>query len=294
MSDNRRPNPASSTREILRRQYRAIFPQSGVWQYNRLPLYSEKLPFLVLWSQKAASTNVLKWFFHHIGLLETALQYRRFAHHYENDIFKRAPGYVRSVRAAIDNKNIDAVKFVRDPAARAFSSYLFLNRPLLFEPTDDLGFYWRRRVLRFIHGRNCPLDALFSFTDFLVWLNEAAPRHIDGHLARQYTTIEDRVAGRMKIFQIEAFDEATRSIEERYALPVTPRDQMQKIQSATHHNDKNAGADTLDRIIHEGLPNRETNPLPLPVFDTQTMRDYPRVAELIRAYFADDYCAYGY
>jgi len=281
-------------RAALRRQYRASFPQSGMWQYNRLPLASEKLPFVLLWSQKAASTVVLKWFFLKTGLLEDALRYDSFVHVYETDIFKKRPGYARAVKKALENNALPVIKFVRDPAARAFSSYLFLNRPLLFSPTDDPAFYWRRRALRHVRGANAPVDSVFSFTEYLSWLNEDLRADIDGHLAQQYTKIEEQLGARLQICHAELLDDAITAIEKRFSLPQTSEDTLNGIRESNHHRNKDPRADTLERIINEGLPNPASTRLLLPEFDSKTMQAYPHVKSLISAYFADDYRAYGY
>lgn len=281
-------------RAALRHQYRAIFPQSGMWQYNRLPLISETLPFLLLWSQKAASTVVLKWFFLKAGLLEEALRYNSFVHVFETEIFKKRPSYAHAVKKALENDGLPVLKFVRDPAARAFSSYLFLNRPLLYSLTDDPAFYWRRRALQYARGANAPVDSIFSFTEFLSWLNEEARPDIDGHLAPQYTKIEEQLGTRLQIYRAEMLDEAIAEIETRFALPRTSDEELNAIRESKHHRPKDPRADTLERIINEGLPNPATTRLRLPEFDTATMQAYPKVKALISAYFADDYRAYGY
>lgn len=283
-----------SLRAALRDRYRAVFPHTGVWQYNRLPLYSDKLPFIILWSQKAASTVVLKWFFQRIGLLETALEYNSFAHVYETEVFKKRPGYVRSLKAAIADKNIGVIKFVRDPAARAFSSYLFLNRAPLYTLSDDPAYFWRQRILRYAYGADARADSVFSFTTYLEWLNEAAPRDIDGHLAPQFTSIESSLEERLQIYRAEKFDELIKAIEECFSITATPGEEIEPLRELTHHRPKFLRADTLDEIVNEGLPNPAQRRVSIPKFNSRTMQNYPQLKELIGAYFTDDYRAYGY
>lgn len=69
---------------------------------------------------------------------------------------------------------------------------------------------------------------------------------------------------------------------------------MEPLRESSHHRPKFLRADTLDLIINEGLPNPATTRLSVPKFNSMTMQSYPRIKELIGAYFADDYRAYGY
>lgn len=282
-------------KSAARRALRAAWPLGGIWRYNRLPHLHPAVPFVVLWSQKAASTTVLKWFFDKAGLLETALAYDPFAHHYETRIFKQQPGYADAVRRALRDPAVPVVKFVRDPAARAFSGYLFLNRGMLFdEDCKDPAAYWRREAVRFARGPGAKASAIFSFNEYLRWLKDSTPRDLDGHLAPQFTGIERPLGDRLSIFRIETIDEAFADLERRHGLPASAADAATAIGTATHHREKLQGADTLARILRDGLPDPRAEALALPEFDTAITQDHPETRDLILSVFAADYAAYPY
>ena len=263
-------------------------------ELNRLPHYHERLPFIVLWSQKAGSTAVLRWFFEKTGLLEVALKHHPFVHRYESEVLKNEKSYAQKVRTVIQNKELPAVKFVRDPAARAFSGYLFLNRPLLFESTNDPAFYWRMHVLRFTKGKAASPDMRFSFNDYLLWLIEGAPRFLDGHFARQKTNMEEKFGDNLDTYKIETLTDAFRAIENRFILSLTPERKLNELAFSTHHIEKHADADTLEMVLREGLPNPADQSVKIPVFSSKIMQTHPDTAELIKTYFAADYKSYGY
>lgn len=68
-------------------------------------------------------------FFYQIDLLQTALNYNPFIHHYEHDIYKSTPAYDVRLGIALRDKQKETFKLVRNPFKRAVSSFVSLIAP---------------------------------------------------------------------------------------------------------------------------------------------------------------------
>ena len=151
---------------------------------QRLALWHPELPLIVLWSQKSGCTTVVKWVLYQVGELEAAERHSNWVHDYENQVFKARTGYRDGLKQALrDGRPV--VKFVRDPAARAYSGYLELCNPRVVRSAFWQGL--RRQVLAHLapaHAVN--LDYTFSFHDFVGWLES----NIEKLLARERTALE--------------------------------------------------------------------------------------------------------
>ncbi|GEM_PF-2897726 len=275
----------------LRRQY---LDRTGVKQYDRIPLYDPRLPMIVLWSQKAGSTTAVKWYFEKLGLFDEALAYHHFAHRYEMEVFKKRTGYSRDLKAALTDASLPVVKFVRDPAARAFSSYVFLNVQAKPEKAAYPVYYWRRRVLHAVHGAVDEFKKPFSFLDYLRWLAGADPNSLDGHLAPQVTALEKRLTERLTIVRIEDLPQGFADLEKRFGLSPADPKKAELISTSHHHYPKDADRRRFEHILQEGLEPPIQEGADMPPVTTKMLADYPEAYDLVNTVFAEDYHAYGY
>ncbi len=276
------------------RLYRRLWlDRSGIRQFGRVPLFDPGLPVIFLTSQKAGSTSALKWYFDKLGILEEALSFHPFAHTYEQQVFKKRPGYESDVRRALQTPDIPVVKFVRDPAARALSGYNFLTRQS--DPaTRALQIsYWRRRMVAWVHGQDADIETRVSFLEYLRWLASENPRSLDGHLGPQRLDLEAGLGGRLQIVKIEHIPEAFDDLEARYGLAVSSEENQKKILSSKHHNEKSTQAASLEKLMRVGLEVGRVGKN-TPKFDTSRLAEFPEAEELIRRVFAADYAAYAY
>lgn len=85
-------------------------------------IYDKNNKVIMLWSPKSGCTVSLQAMFESMNLLEEALQYYKFVHKYRMDIFYKKYGVVDLALL----KQCYAFKIVRNPYARAVSSYLHL------------------------------------------------------------------------------------------------------------------------------------------------------------------------
>lgn len=278
----------------LYRLYQTRFQNTGVHQYNRVPLFDRRLPFVLLWSQKAGSTTVLKWFFDKLGLLDEALRYHHFAHIYELEVYKKRSGYADDVKKALRDPDTPAIKFVRDPAARAFSGYLVLCAKAEFESNEYPSHYWRGRLIKWVYGSSGDFDARVSFMDYLKWLAQENPLFLDGHLAPQYTDIEEELGDRLSIYRVEDLPDAFAAVERRFGLKPFDPAQQDRIVTSGHHYRKDDCVDVFETVLNEGVNTPVRPGDPIPKVTTGMLQAYPEAMELVRARFANDYRAYGY
>lgn len=231
------------------------------------------------------------WFFHHAGLLEKARAYDPFAHRYEQDIFLKANGYFAGLKRAVREK--PAVKLVRDPGARAFSSYLALHDARATADPRDHRTSIRRKIAQ---QANKPFtaDMRLSFSEFLAWAAQVDHRRIDGHEARQKNLYEDSLPrGIEHIIKLEGAEADIPGVEKALGLVPSTPEQIIDLGTSQHYVKKiDAEAPTIDEIMNEGV----TMPRPgrQPKITTQTIAAYPEAHRDLILAFGPDYEAYGY
>jgi hypothetical protein len=190
------------------------------------PLYHPDLGMIIYSSPKAGSTVITAIFFQAIGELDNALALNRFVHKYEHQIYMKRDGYKQAVVDAA-KRQTPALKFVRDPLARALSMYLELTRTSAIDgPTKPWFYDYRRRIIREVHGTDDPYYG-FSFREFLDWRAEQENDQINRHLQEQTRPVADAFLKPtiIKVEEIRAelrrfpkLDEAYRVVESRGLL----------------------------------------------------------------------------
>lgn len=256
---------------------------------NRLPLYHPSLPFVLLWSEKAACTTVVKWFFLQVGLLEEALAYRPWVHEYENQVFKAQPGYVESVLQALQS-GVPAVKFTRDPFARAYSGYLEICRTAVVTVKGHWARPVRRRILRALLGTDVEIEYAFSFRQYVEWLCHQDVAGLNSHLSPQYLPRDDYFD--VRVAQVESLREALAELEREAGCKQSLPDEL---LVSGHHHTKSS---TLSRhqqlaMLELAVPLRRPESFHLPGFDRELARGTEYETKLARM-FGEDIGRYGY
>lgn len=268
---------------------RSLIPHRGFREHQRVPLWHPDVPFVLITSQRAGSTLGTAWFLHHAGLLEEAKALDTFVHRYEQDVFLRQADYMDGLKAALEEKPV--FKLVREPGARAFSSYLHLHSPQAEDPKDH-RFTLRRRILRSI-GKPTTLQTPLPFTAFLRWLASCDHDRIDGHEARQVNRYEAELpGGRPEPIKLEYAMSALPKIEEALGLPVTPQSQLKALGASGHYIPRQGPEGRIAEILDVGLtvPRSGT----FPVIETRTLIPYPEAHAALVSAFENDYLAFGY
>jgi hypothetical protein len=257
----------------------------------RTPLYDPSFPYILMWSQKAGCTTVVKWFFAQLGLLEEAQAHSRWIHDYEGQIFKRRPGYRRQLAAAMRSGDHTVVKVVRDPMIRAPSGFLVLAErgAVISHRWHWTQSHWERVDAWLAARGKDPAEGL-SFIDHLAMVEEAeaeAAHSINPHLSPQYVSGEDDVIDR--IVPIERFAEWTAEVS---AEPGVKRIDMTTIADSSHHH--RTSAERTDALGERP----ETIPIPRGaysdgLFPSSRAFVNARTIPLIKAAYGIDFDAYG-
>jgi len=255
----------------------------------RPPLYHPDFPVVVMWSQKSACTIAVKWFFHHLGLLDEALDHHRWIHNYENDVFKARTGYLDECRAAIE-AGTQVIKFVRNPLERAFSGYLETCNRRVLSDSDHWSTRVRGAVLSHLTGGQQPLEYTYSFNQFCDWLASQCLEALDPHLAPQWEAVENMLS--VQAVRIDDPGNAFLRVEEEFGLPSSAG--MKKVHSSPHHHRKVTKPDAdIVRLMHLGIPVQRDRSFEF--YDaTSAAIAKSDVARQLAALYRTDFDAYGY
>src|SRR5262249_41777851 len=90
------------------------------------PLINPDAKFVVIFSAKSACTNVLIWFFHHLGHLKAARDFHVWPHEYRVRVYYHSQLYQRAYKS--DFSEFKVVRVVRDPYERAASGFRHIVR----------------------------------------------------------------------------------------------------------------------------------------------------------------------
>jgi hypothetical protein len=171
------------------------------------PLVDPRNRLLVIFSPKSACSNVVVWFFHHLGHAQAARDYHPFPHRYRLDVYYRSELYRAACEGDLNGYRV--VRVVRDPLQRAVSAY----RHLLSRPNAGLP----RRV-----GMTHIARKGLSFSDYIKFLEGLDLNNCDRHFAVQRHPIEDvvRVTDLINVSREDLYARLG-EIEDRIGLPRT-------------------------------------------------------------------------
>lgn len=268
---------------------RGAFPHQGYREHHRVPLWHPKVPFVLLTSQKAGSTLGTAWFFHHADLLREARAHDDFVHHYEQDVFLRRDAYFEGLEEALRTKPV--LKLVREPGARAFSSYMALHTTEALGRRDHRSSI-RRKIARHAGLRN-GADGPIPFRAFLSWVAETDHQRLDGHEARQTNLYEDNLpSGPPQPIKLEEASKALPAIEAKFDLPISSQSQLQGFGASTHYVPKSDDSGLADIVMTEGLPLPRRGKAPR--MTTKVIAQYPDAYTDLKRAYGEDYRRYGY
>lgn len=258
----------------------------------RTPLHHAQVPFILCWSQKSGCTAILKWFFYHAGLMDAALEYRKSnnklqIHNYENDVFKSRDNYKQELVAAIIAGK-PAIKFVRCPYQRLFSSYMQLNnvRFLLRKKSgqNTPGMKLRQGVIDFLHGEDADFESPIAFQGYLHWLKQQPPGTLDPHHAPQWTLLDEAIP--LTYYRLEDFNQSVDILEQQFSLKKSST--VRNRFSSGHHLEKQqlSAQDAL-QFLYDAPALNEFSSVSLPVV-TSDLLESTELAPLINELFEKD------
>ncbi len=191
----------------------------------RKPHYHRNFPLILFWSQKSGCTSLANWFFYQIDLLQTALNYNPFIHHYEYDIYKSTPAYDVRLGIALRDKQKETFKLVRNPFKRAVSSFVSLIAPPYVENPE-----WQP-IRKFLYqDENSPKG--ISYKQFLYYLlaKDAHTDDMNPHFTQQYILGEEAYV--TNYIYLEDFDQEMQKLESHFELKSAP---INKLSTSWHH-----------------------------------------------------------
>lgn len=259
---------------------------------QRPPLWQAGFPFVLCWSHKAASTALAHWFFAQIGSPhlppgdpEAVRRYRGLGiHAYQFKVHCAEPGYLRRVHGAM--QAVPVIKFLRDPAARAFSAFLAIRREAVLRKPDFWGARVNAEVIRFLGPVPVERGVSYRFGDFLDWLEATPPAAQNNHVRAQRLGWESEVARRL--LPIEGLAEVLAALEGEFALPALAS--RPGLLESGHHRGKRAAPapEVLERLLQAPVGAGDFERETPPTVDTAALAG-TRLGERLRALFARDY-----
>jgi len=280
-------NPARTNFVVATRDSSELRPQL---LRLRRPLYHPDFPFIILWSQKAACTTVVKWFFLQVGLLDEAQKYHSWVHRYEGDVFKNRPTYIEDMYEAVKNGK-PIVKFVRDPYTRAYSSYLSVCSAQSIGSDGHWTISSRQQIAGDLAGSASATEYAFSFRQFLQWLAAQRGNKVNPHIRMQHAPRDEYLSYRY--YKIEKLADNFRILEQEFNLPHSVSDHADILESGHFHKKAEFDLQTARALLDLAVPVQRSNDFPYVSFDREIARgtDYDR---LIRECFYRDLKRYDY
>ncbi len=244
------------------------------------PLISRQHKTILAFSAKAGCTFAVKWMFRHIGLLAAAEAHHPWVHRYRTNVYYSSREYQLAREDVVAHpQQYRVVKVVRDPFARAVSSYVAANTTGHVD--TELSDFLQREVSR---------RARFSFREFVDFLADIDLAAANIHHRLQSHPI-DRVAQELDLgLRVVRLEESMQRLPEVEDILGLPRFDLQLIRESPHHtqHDPNVAnrfyADTRFEIFGQ----RGVTMPPYTAFYRQELLD--RIDDLYRV----DVVGFGY
>ncbi|MEQ9315283.1 MAG: hypothetical protein RLN72_05480 [Henriciella sp.] len=255
----------------------------------RIPLHHKDFPFVVMWSEKAGCTSLVKWFFWHVGLLDSALEHHPWIHNYENEKFKSRSGYVQECIKVIEAGK-PVIKFVRNPYRRTFSGYLELCNPKVAQNGPHWTKTWRRQIVSQLTGYAQEVEYGFSFRQYVNWLTAQPKMGLDLHLRQQFQPIENDLKPRY--CKIDDDPDYLHKLEKEFGLK-SSKSAVAKFTSEHHHKKVVIAPRPAISMFDLAVPVRRTRHFHIVEPTLEEIRRDQIGTQLAR-YFSDDFVTYGY
>jgi hypothetical protein len=188
------------------------------------PLIHPERRFIVVFSEKAACTNVVIWFLMQLGHAKAARDFHYWPHEYRRKVYYYSELYRKALLS--DLSDFKVIRVIRDPFDRVASSFRHVVR---FDIAD-------RDMKRTIGPRDLERDGL-SFSEFLSFLERTDLQSCDPHFSIQRQPIE----GRLKVDYLidvsrENLSERLQQIEAQLDLERTNLESTSWVKRLRNHN----------------------------------------------------------
>lgn len=173
---------------------------------NPRPLIGPEINLGLIWSAKSGCTYGVKWFFYQLGILEEALNYHSWVHHFRDRVY-----YLRQDKypsSSWNNSDFTWVRLVRSPMDRAVSSYI-----------HAVKYQYENEFISSFLGRKIDSENGFSFREFLKYLSSIDLERANIHHRIQYHPVEGDLNSRnMELIKLEAAREYFEELEVKLHL----------------------------------------------------------------------------
>ncbi len=243
------------------------------------PLIHPAARMLVIFSPKSACTNVLIWFFHHLGHARVARQFHNWPHEYRERVYYYSQLYRKAYD--LDFSTFKVIRVVRDPYERAASSF----RHVLRIPFAD------RDIARRIGHRDMAGQGL-SFSRFLDFLEKSDLASCDRHYGLQRHPVEDKLPVHYLInVSKDDLSKRLNDVEADLGLKHTDLPSMPWVKRLHRHNRPAATLESASDLYTQPLTREQATAGPWPNSNALlTPEARARIARLyaadIKAYFS--------
>ena len=239
------------------------------------PLFLEDKDVAVIWSAKSGCTFAVKWFLLQRGELDQALAYSNWIHDYRTQVYRKSPAYQAGVHRAEYGK-FRYLRLVRDPFARAVSSYLHMIRTV-----GDHAFH---APFNEFLGRDIEDREGASFADFCEFLLAIDTARCDVHYRRQAHPMEvDGLIDIDHIIHLENLSAELAPVARKYGLKHYSVEEL----SASHHNTRRSQSDSFVGDLVFRRTEEDVYP------DFRAFYNNELAAKIEHVY-SEDFARYGY
>jgi hypothetical protein len=202
-------------------------------------LYDYDQKIVLMWSAKAGCTFFCKWFFAQMNLLDAALYYHPWVHLFREEVYYKSDGYVKNLHEVL-NGDFTVIKVVREPFARAVSSYF----TALHQIVNKEGFVAHDKVKKALEKflkRPLSANETLSFREFVHYLGAIDILDCDVHHRQQLHPLEiEHVLTPSYVIKLEESEDALKRIEVELNLKTTD---LNRLKQSPHHTKRESQAE---------------------------------------------------
>lgn len=245
-------------------------------------LFDHNRQLVLMWSPKVGCTFLCKWFFAQMNLLDAALYYNNWVHRFRQDVYYRSEGYVENIHKVL-NGDFTVIKVVRNPFARAVSSYITALFQALNKPGMPIYEKMKKELEGFFH-RPLIENELFSFREYISYLENIDILTCEAHHRQQMHPLEiEKLLIPTHIVELEKSEAELKKIEKGLNLKSID---LHTLKQSQHHTKREAQPEFCGDVRFDWAPNLKF-PTYRSFYDDDLVRKTAGIYKM-------DFAAYGF